>query len=394
MLSVHAPHLARAHLTDLLRGAERWCQGFSEPDAGSDLASLRTKAVRDGDDWIVDGHKIWTSQATVSQRCVVLLRTGTPESRHRGLSMMLVDHDTPGVEVARSARCRVATSWVRCCSTARVARRPAHRRATATAGRWRCTCCSGSGGCTRGSGRRGCSARSTRSSRRARRRRSIRTPLADAYLSVLPMRLSAAHTIRSLAAGETPGPEVSVDKVLLARAELAVFDLVDTVLDGAIELDDDQRGAGDGGTSTCSAARRRSTAVPTRSSARSWPTGCSGCPVGEDATAIDRDALDTLRAFVARRALAQPDVDVDRRARADRLARLPRRRPGVGGAAGVRAARRAPAREHRARRRRVRRARRHRASSCAPRAMRSRTRGDRRRGGHEHGRGYQRRRAS
>ena len=99
MLSVHAPDLARAHLTNLLRGAERWCQGFSEPDAGSDLASLRTKAVRDGDDWIVDGHKIWTSQATVSQRCVVLLRTGTPESRHRGLSMMLVDHDAPGVEV-------------------------------------------------------------------------------------------------------------------------------------------------------------------------------------------------------------------------------------------------------------------------------------------------------
>jgi alkylation response protein AidB-like acyl-CoA dehydrogenase len=64
--------------------------------------------------------------------------------------------------------------------------------------------------------------------------------LADAYLAVLPMRLSAAHTIRRLAAGETPGPEVSVDKVLLARAELVVFDLVDTVLDGAIELDDDE----------------------------------------------------------------------------------------------------------------------------------------------------------
>ena len=99
MLSVHAPDLARAHLDRPAPRCRAWCQGFSEPDAGSDLASLRTKAVRDGDDWIVDGHKIWTSQATVSQRCVVLLRTGTPESRHRGLSMMLVDHDTPGVEV-------------------------------------------------------------------------------------------------------------------------------------------------------------------------------------------------------------------------------------------------------------------------------------------------------
>jgi hypothetical protein len=63
--------------------------------------------------------------------------------------------------------------------------------------------------------------------------------LADAYLSVLPMRLSAGHTIRRLAAGEMPGPEVSVDKVLLARAELVVFDLADAVLDGAVELGDD-----------------------------------------------------------------------------------------------------------------------------------------------------------
>ena len=69
--------------------------------------------------------------------------------------------------------------------------------------------------------------------------RSTPEELADAYLAVLPMRLSAAHTIRRLAAGETPGPEVSVDKVLLARAELAVFDLADRVLGTAIELDDD-----------------------------------------------------------------------------------------------------------------------------------------------------------
>ena len=74
--------------------------------------------------------------------------------------------------------------------------------------------------------------------------RSTRTSLADAYLAVLPMRLSSAQTIRRLAAGETPGPEVSVDKVLLARAELTVFDLVDTVFDGAIEFDDDEQARG------------------------------------------------------------------------------------------------------------------------------------------------------
>ena len=83
MLVVYAPDLAREFVPALLRGDELWCQGFSEPDAGSDLAALRTRAVPDGDTWVLDGQKVWTSQATVAQRCVVLARTGSPEARHR-----------------------------------------------------------------------------------------------------------------------------------------------------------------------------------------------------------------------------------------------------------------------------------------------------------------------
>jgi alkylation response protein AidB-like acyl-CoA dehydrogenase len=238
MLSVHAPELARAHLTDLLRGAERWCQGFSEPDAGSDLASLRTKAVRDGDGWIVDGHKIWTSQATVSQRCVVLLRTGTPESRHRGLSMMLVDHDTPGVEVreirtmsGRDELGEVLFDGVRVGGDRLIGNEGDGWALAMYLLQWE----RGMYPWQRQAGLLG-----TLDALLERTGDGIDPhALADAYLSVLPMRLSAAHTIRRLAVGETPGPEVSVDKVLLARAELGVFDLVDTVLDGAIELDDD-----------------------------------------------------------------------------------------------------------------------------------------------------------
>jgi alkylation response protein AidB-like acyl-CoA dehydrogenase len=239
MLSVHAPDLAHAHLTDLLRGAERWCQGFSEPDAGSDLASLRTKAVRDGDGWIIDGHKVWTSQATVSQRCVVLLRTGTPESRHRGLSMMLVDHDTPGVEVrairtmsGRDELGEVLFDGVRVDGDRLIGNEGDGWALAMYLLQWE----RGMYPWQRQAGLFG-----TLDELLERDADGIDPrALADAYLSVLPMRLSAAHTIRRLAAGETPGPEVSVDKVLLARAELVVFDLVDTVLDGAIELDDDE----------------------------------------------------------------------------------------------------------------------------------------------------------
>ena len=88
-------------LPRILAGTEIWCQGFSEPGAGSDLAGLSTKARLDGDEWSIDGQKVWTSQAQLSEWIFVLARTSATagEAKHRGISFFLVPLDQPGIEI-------------------------------------------------------------------------------------------------------------------------------------------------------------------------------------------------------------------------------------------------------------------------------------------------------
>jgi len=86
-------------LPPIVAGTELWCQGYSEPNAGSDLANVQTKAVPDGDEWVVTGQKVWTSLAHQSDWCFVVCRTEPGSQRHKGLSYLLVPMDQPGVEV-------------------------------------------------------------------------------------------------------------------------------------------------------------------------------------------------------------------------------------------------------------------------------------------------------
>jgi alkylation response protein AidB-like acyl-CoA dehydrogenase len=93
------PEQKERHLAPILTAEEIWCQGFSEPDAGSDLAAVKTRAVRDGTDWVVTGQKVWTSGAQYSKWCMLVARTDPDAAKHKGLTYFLMDMEQEAVQV-------------------------------------------------------------------------------------------------------------------------------------------------------------------------------------------------------------------------------------------------------------------------------------------------------
>jgi alkylation response protein AidB-like acyl-CoA dehydrogenase len=99
LIAFGTPAQQQRFLPGIVAVRELWCQGYSEPGAGSDLAAVRTRATLDGEEWVIDGQKVWTSLAHVAHWCFLLARTDPDQQRHRGLSYLLVPMEQPGVEV-------------------------------------------------------------------------------------------------------------------------------------------------------------------------------------------------------------------------------------------------------------------------------------------------------
>jgi alkylation response protein AidB-like acyl-CoA dehydrogenase len=239
MIDFARPELAAEMVPRLLRGDETWCQGFSEPGTGSNLASLSCRAVRDGDGWRVTGQKVWTSLAQYAQRCVLLTRTGTPESAHKGITALFVDMGSPGIAVRPIGTMHGAPEFCEVFFDDVLV--PAERML--------------------GEEGQGWSVamdllpyeRSTSLWHRAaylhRRLQQVldRVPedgldpsrLGEVAQLLYAFRARSRATQHRMASGGDLGPETSIDKVLLASAEQAVFDLAGDGLPEQVVLGDD-----------------------------------------------------------------------------------------------------------------------------------------------------------
>jgi alkylation response protein AidB-like acyl-CoA dehydrogenase len=228
LLVAYAPDLARVHLPRFLQGYELWGQCFSEPDAGSDLAHLRTCATPTGDGFVLAGQKVWTTLGQFAAYAAVLARTGGPESAHRGLTMIWVDLRSPGVTVRPIAAANGRDEFAEMYFDDVVV--PATGLIGTVGGGW-------AAAMYLLQYERGMYAWQRQALLHRRLRQVVRhasgspTPnataqaaLGRAIIAVAALRARSRQTVLRLSAGENPGPDISIDKVLLGQAEHATFD--------------------------------------------------------------------------------------------------------------------------------------------------------------------------
>src|SRR5262245_53715858 len=242
------PALAAEVVPRLLSGAELWCQGFSEPSTGSDLASLRCRATPQGDastptSWVINGQKVWTSLAQYSDRCVLLTRTGPAESRHRGITAFFVDMNTPGITVRPIEMINGEREFAEVFFDGAVV--PAERILGKPDEGWavamsilpyeRSSCFW---------------QRIAYLYRRLEKLVEVAPAsdraaevVGDAYLQLHALRARSRATQHRLAETGTLGAETSIDKLLVSTAEQTTYEAVRRLLAGTVELEESAAGA-------------------------------------------------------------------------------------------------------------------------------------------------------
>jgi len=247
LIDFASPELAAAVVPRLLSGEEIWCQGFSEPGAGSDLSSLRCRAVPDGDArtaprWVINGQKVWTSLAQYADRCVLLTRTGPADSRHRGITAFFVDMGTPGITVVPLEMINGEREFAEVFFDDVVV--GADRVLGEVNGGWSVAMS------ILPYERSSCFWQRIAYLHRRLQLLVEAAPdddraaqvLGDAFVQLYALRARSRATQHRLAAGATLGAETSVDKVLVATTEQETYDAMRRLLPGVVETDDSARG--------------------------------------------------------------------------------------------------------------------------------------------------------
>ncbi len=233
-LGMAAPTLM-AHGTDeqkarwlpkMLRGEQIWCQLFSEPTAGSDLAGLRTRAERDGDEWVVNGQKIWTSGAHYSKWGILVTRTDPNVPKHAGLTYFVIDMESPGIEVRPIKQITGGANFSEVFFTG--VRIPDTNRISEAGNGWAVAITTLMNERTSIGGGGGVGGRihdlielarnsTDASGRPALESAAVREKIADFYVRTKGLQYTSYRTLTALSRGQTPGPEGSIGKLVAAK---------------------------------------------------------------------------------------------------------------------------------------------------------------------------------
>jgi alkylation response protein AidB-like acyl-CoA dehydrogenase len=222
----------------ILSAEEMWCQGYSEPNAGSDLANVQTRAVLDGDEWVINGQKVWTSLAQYADWCFVVCRTDPGSKRHNGLSYLLVPMDQPGIEIRPIVQITGGAEFNEVFFSD--ARTPADLVVGAVGKGWEVAM--GTLGFERGASTLGqqLSFRNELDDLIAFAKRTgaaedpvIRQELAQAYATLEIMRYNNLRMLTVIGSGGVPGPEMSIGKLIWANWHRSLGELMVKVMGAA-----------------------------------------------------------------------------------------------------------------------------------------------------------------